>query len=88
MNQTVDEAQLRHDRRRQNEGIEVRLAHAVVEAVDGIGERQPRLEQRVEVAMTVGIELDLHREAGARPALGAMRRPKAAAVSSVSTMCR
>jgi hypothetical protein len=49
----VDEAQLAHDRGRQNERIEVRLARAVVQAVDRIGERQPRRQQRVEVALTV-----------------------------------
>lgn len=34
VNEAVDEAQLAHDPRREDEGIEFRLAHAVVEAVD------------------------------------------------------
>ena len=40
----MGEAQLPQDGRRQNEGIEIRLAHTLVETVDGISERQPRLD--------------------------------------------
>ena len=70
MDQAVDEAQLPDDRRRQDEGVEVRLAHAVVEAVDRIGQREPGVDQRVEIGLAVGIEINRHLEHGFAADLG------------------
>jgi hypothetical protein len=41
MDKPMDEAQLSHDRRCQNERVEIRLAHAAIEAVERMGQRQP-----------------------------------------------
>ncbi|MGH6898342.1 MAG: hypothetical protein ACREJ5_17620, partial [Geminicoccaceae bacterium] len=49
-----------HRRERWYEGINVRLAHAVGQAVDRIGERQPSPDRGVEVARSVRIEIDRH----------------------------
>lgn len=58
MDKAVNEPQLAHDRRREDERVEVGLAYAVVEAIDGIGERQPRPEEDVEVGLSIWIEVD------------------------------
>jgi hypothetical protein len=62
--QAVDEAQLSHHGRSQDEGVEVGQTHAVVETVDGVGQWQPCPDQNVEVPLTVGIEVDLHGKRG------------------------
>ena len=84
----MDEAELAHHRRCQDKGIEVRLAHAVVKAVDRVGERQPCCNQRIEVVLAEGSKSISISSTGLRPALGRTRKPKAAAVSNVSTMCK
>ena len=66
----MDEAQLSHDGRSQDERVEIGQTHAVVEAVDGIGQRQPCPDQGVEVPLAVGIEVDLHGERGIGSAPG------------------
>jgi hypothetical protein len=43
----------------------------VVQTVDRIGERQPRLDQGVEVALTVRIEVDVRGQRGIAPGPGA-----------------
>ena len=69
-NEAVDEAQFPHDRRHQNEGIEVQLAHAVVQTVDRIGEGQPGLEKGIEIVLSIGIEINGHGERGIASGLG------------------
>lgn len=47
-----------------NEGVEIWLAHAAVEAVDRIGQWQPSSDQEVEILLTVGIEIYFNGECG------------------------
>ena len=59
----MHEGKLPDHRRRQNEGIEIRLAHAAVDRVDGEGERQPGVDDAVHLG-DVRIEVDHRIEAG------------------------
>lgn len=71
MHELVDVAELLHDRRREHEGIEVGLAHAAVEAVQGDGDRKPGIDQLGGALCPVRIEVDR------RPEVAAFGDPRA-----------
>ena len=58
MNEIVDGAQLLDHGRRQNERINVGLAHGAVERVERVAERQPGIDQRRHVGRAIGLEVD------------------------------
>src|SRR4051794_6425967 len=54
----VDEAELFDHRGREDERVNVGLAHAAVKAVEREGQRQPHVDELLSVANLVGVEVD------------------------------
>jgi hypothetical protein len=57
MNQGMHEVELSNHRSCDNEGIEIALAHCAAHAVDRKYEREPGLEEQLDGAREIGIEV-------------------------------
>lgn len=60
MNEVVDILKFHQDGFRQHEGIEIRLAHAAVDTVDGDCQRNPCIDQGSDAVHSIGVEIDFH----------------------------